>query len=113
VKHPIQPLVIDEHGTLRFQKNQIVRQLLDYCSERGLSLNELAQMPFSQADRTQLAQLIGYSLCGFHELSYVSDEDALAASVEAKKLNPEYGGCRDSGCEWHCGVASERVEELE
>ena len=37
-------------------------------------LNKLASMPFDDEDREQFAQLIGYSLGGFSELDYVSDE---------------------------------------
>ena len=107
MKPPMQPLVVDPSGVVRFQENKIVRALLDYCSERGMSLNELHRMDFTQQDRTQFAQLIGYSLSGFHELSYASDEDALAASTEAKKIDPSFGGCRDTRCSWHCGVETE------
>lgn len=71
MKHPVQPLQKDERGTLRFKKNAIV----DFLLEAGpFDLNQLAVMPFSQDDREQFAQLIGYSLSGFGELSYVSDE---------------------------------------
>lgn len=110
MKHPMQPLEVDKHNTVRFKKNKIVDTLLDWASARGFSLNEIACMKFSQEDRTQFAQLIGYTLCGFHELSYVSDEDALAATAEARKQNlpsSEIGGCRDEGCELHCGVEKE------
>ena len=104
MKHPNQPLIVDSGGIVRFQTNEIVCTLLDWSSERGFSLNQIEVMDFSQSDRTQFAQLIGYSLCGFHELPYVSDEDALAVSREARKINPEFGGCRDDGCEYHSGV---------
>jgi len=70
-KHPIQPIVIDEHGAKRFKENKIVRYLLD---NGGIDLNQLAALPFEQNDCEQFAQLIGYSLGGFAELSYVSDE---------------------------------------
>ncbi len=76
MKHPIQPLDLDEHGTLRFKSNAIVRHLLDHG---GIDMNALAVMKFSQEDREQFAQLIGYSLSGFGELSYVSDETYSAA----------------------------------
>jgi hypothetical protein len=67
--HPLQPIALDEHGTARFKKNAIV----DYLLEAGpFDLNQLALMPFSTEDREQLAQLIGYSVSGFNELSYVS-----------------------------------------
>lgn len=76
--HPIQPLEYDDNGVLRFKCNEIVRFLLD-ASAYGL--NELATMDFSQNDREQFAQLIGYSLVGFAELSYVSDETYKAAAT--------------------------------
>jgi hypothetical protein len=37
-------------------------------------MNRLALVPFSDEDRAQFAQLIGYSLNRYSELSYVSDE---------------------------------------
>jgi hypothetical protein len=70
-KHPVQPLEKDSHGVLRFKENKIVRFLLD---AGPFNLNQIASMPFDNEDREQLAQLIGYSLSGFGELSYVSDE---------------------------------------
>jgi len=87
VKHPTQPLDLDEHGTLRFKANAIVRFLLD---AGPFDMNQLALMTFSQEDREQFAQLIGYSLGGFGELSYVSDEtyqrahDSIEHRVQAK-----------------------------
>lgn len=71
---PIQPLLTDNVLVACFQQNAIVRFLLDWASERGMDLNKLATMPFSNADRQQFAQLIGYSLSGYGELSYVDDE---------------------------------------
>jgi hypothetical protein len=70
-KHPLQPLIRDEDGTARFKVNAIVRFLLD---AGPYDMNKLSLMPFSQEDREQFAQLIGYSYTGFEELSYVSDE---------------------------------------
>lgn len=68
LKHPMQPIGRDEDGTLRFKPNQIIV----YLRESGkLNLNDIACMPFSAADREQLAQLLGYSTSGFFELSYV------------------------------------------
>lgn len=85
-KHPIQPTYKDENGTLRFKKNAIVSFLLD---NGGFDLNKLAVMDFSREDREQFAQLIGYSLSGFGELSYVSDETYGAAEVMAEQGEPE------------------------
>jgi len=84
LKNPIQPLYIDSEGTLRFKKNEIV----DYILENGgIDLNQIAQMTFSQDDREQFAQLIGYSLSGYGDLSYVSDETWYAAELQHKDEN--------------------------
>lgn len=68
---PNQPTYTDEHGVLRFQHNAIVRFLLD---AGAFDMNRLSMMPFSDEDRAQFAQLIGYSVSGWGDLSYVSDE---------------------------------------
>ena len=78
-KHPLQPLVTAESGTIRFKENAIVRHLLD---AGGLDMNILGALEFSQEDREQFAQLIGYSLGGFSELSYVSDKTYNAAAKQ-------------------------------
>ena len=75
MKHPVQPLYKDDNGTLRFKENTIVRALLDHGTKTGFGLNEIACREFTNEDRVQLAQLIGYSWSGFGELNYVSDED--------------------------------------
>lgn len=82
-KLPIQPLVIDAHGTLRFKENPIVRTLLDYATEHGYGLNEIALEEFDAEDQMQLAQLIGYSLSGYGTLSYVTDESYERAAAAA------------------------------
>lgn len=81
-KHPVQPLIKDEHGIVRFKKNDIVRYLLD---AGPFDMNSLAIMPFSQEDHEQFAQLIGYSLSGFSELSYVRDKTYERAAQQEVK----------------------------
>lgn len=78
VKHPLQPLV-NKSGVIRFKTNYIVRYLLD---AGPFDMNKLALLPFSDEDREQFAQLIGYSLSGFSELSYVSDETYERAAAQ-------------------------------
>ena len=68
---PIQPIYTDASGVLRFRENAIVKHLLDHG---GIDLNAIAIMKFSDEDREQFAQLIGYSVSGFSDLSYVSNE---------------------------------------
>lgn len=70
-KQPIQPLALDEHGVLRFKENALVNYILD---NGGIDMNDLACQNFPQEDKEQFAQLIGYSLSGFGDLSYVSDD---------------------------------------
>ena len=71
MKHPIQPLVTDEHGVIRFKANAIVQHLLDHG---GIDMNQIAILNFSREDREQFAQLIGYSHSGASDLGYVSSE---------------------------------------
>lgn len=87
--HPIQPLALDESGVLRFQKNQIVRDLLDHASQHGMDLNTIACKPYHVEDRRQLSQLIGYSLDGYGSLSYVDDASFAAASEMAESGKDE------------------------
>jgi len=72
MKNPIQPLLKDEQGPVRFKANAIVRHLLD--THQSSDMNTLARMYFTDDDRQQFAQLLGYSLRGYGELSYVSDD---------------------------------------
>lgn len=81
--HPLQPVEKDPGGTIRFKGNAIVRYLLDTHKN---NLNDLACMPFSNEDRMQFAQLLGYSVCGFCDLSYVSDAVRDAADAEAESF---------------------------
>jgi len=69
-KHPIQP-VLSVNNVLRFKENAIVSYLLD---NGGITLNDIAFLDFSDEDREQFAQLIGYSLSGFGDLYYTSNK---------------------------------------
>lgn len=81
-KQPMQPLYKDNEGIVRFRENAIVQYLLD---AGPFNMNQLAMMPFRQEDKEQFAQLIGYSLSGFGDLSYVSDKTYNI--VESQKLS--------------------------
>lgn len=67
-QNPIQPVVSDASGVDRFKANKIVSFLLD---AGPFDMNQLALIDFTRDDREQFAQLIGYSVSGFTELSYV------------------------------------------
>ena len=86
--HPMQPLFLDMGGVIRFKSNKIVEFLYDTSRNK---MNELALMNFSQEDQEQFAQLLGYSLSGFEELSYVSDKTLSATAklrLEVMRTEP-------------------------
>lgn len=90
---PMQPVVIDKDGVARFQENPIVRWLLDIAMPYA-NLNTIDAMNFSDEDRSQLAQLIGYSVSGYGDLSYAvhvkeADEAADAAAEAVLKDHPK------------------------
>ena len=77
----MQPIYLDGDGRARFKENAIVRYL------SANRMNDLAEMPFSQEDREHFAQLIGYSVGGFSELSYISNAAyAKASNIEDKLI---------------------------
>ena len=78
-KNPIQPLANDARGVLRFKANAIVQHLLD--THPTADMNTLARMDFTDDDRQQFAQLIGYSLSGYSELQSYVDDDAYNAAA--------------------------------
>ncbi|MNI44260.1 hypothetical protein D3C73_986290 [compost metagenome] len=73
----MQPVGVDKNGHHRFLENRIVRDMLDFASPRGMDLNDIAvracRGQYNQAEQRQFAQLIGYSVSGYSELSYVND----------------------------------------
>lgn len=84
MKHPIQPLVADEHGNVRFKKNAIVAHLAT-----GIA-NHLVLMDFSNEDRAQLEQLTGCSLGHYCDSPYVSREEYEAAKLAySRGLTPD------------------------
>lgn len=106
--HPIQPLVQATDGTVRFKENKIVRFLLD---AGPFDMNKIACMEFSQNDREQFAQLIGYSLCGFGELSYVRNTtyDTAAAMSQSELSEAQ---ARILVLEGQLSLARKAVKEL-
>lgn len=80
---PMQPIVM-VNGVARFKENVLVRYLLDHG---GIDLNRLALVKCSREDRAQLAQLIGYSVSGYGDLSYslnVAEADKTVERLLAK-----------------------------
>lgn len=71
--HPMQPIIDG-----RFKENKIV----SYCLDNKTDMNRIAMKDFTDDDRMQFAQLIGYSLGGYSDLSYVTDESYYRAEKE-------------------------------
>jgi hypothetical protein len=74
MKYPMQSIIRDSEGALRFQSNRIVRALLDKATAAGLmDMNSIARDAandlYTKEERQQFAQLIGYSLDGYAELT--------------------------------------------
>ena len=74
--HPMQPIIQTEDGRARFKNNAIV----SYLAEKGsVDRDKLSRLGFSVEDWEQFAQLTGYSVGGFEDLSYVRPETAATA----------------------------------
>lgn len=78
--HPMQATVRDKHRVVRFRANKIVEHLIRVSPD---DLNKLATMGFSDEDWRQLAQMNGYSVDGYCDLSYV---DAQARRKAVRRL---------------------------
>ncbi len=111
MKHPIQKLYKDSNDIHRFVENPIVRYLLD---AGPFDMNDLAirfHGDEHREDAEQFAQLIGYSLGGFSELSYVSDEAYKAAYKaafgEKEEVSEKTGGAMP--CAFCGGTKTEEV----
>jgi hypothetical protein len=85
--HPQQPIILGDDEVIRFKSNKIIEYLFN---SGKLSLNELAMMDFSDEDRIQISQLLGYSVSGFGSLSYVPHEMALECDEEADRIYDEF-----------------------
>ena len=89
MKHPMQPIYLAKDGCYRFKPNKVIQ----YLFERGhLDLNLLAFMQFNAEDRTQIAQLLGYSVSGIGDLDYVDRGFVEKADQEVERLIKEGRG---------------------
>lgn len=94
LKHPMQPIGFDgqsnensPRGVIRFKSNAII----EYLFRTGkLDLNEIGIMVqggmFPAEDEVQIAQLLGYSVSGFGDLSYVPRDILAEADAKAEEL---------------------------
>ncbi len=89
-EHPMQPVVFDKEGVARFKVNAIVRAMLDFNTMKGwMDLNAIAILPFTDEDRVQFAQLIGYSVSGAGDLDYFPEDLIAKADAEVERLMKE------------------------
>lgn len=83
-KHPMQPLMRDHKGVIRFKANKILERLFD---TGVIDLNRTrgwADCPVE--DHEQLAQLLGYSVSSFGNLSYAQRKTIRKADRRASKM---------------------------
>lgn len=78
MSQPIQPLITDDHGVVRFKANGIVAHLM---GSGAIDLSALAAMDFKPEDWEQFNQLIGYSLSAWGSLQHTSPESWEAANL--------------------------------
>lgn len=82
--YPMQPISTDELGVARFERNLIIDWL---CTEKS-NMNEVAiyaaENGIDEKYQQQVAQLVGYSISGYGNLSYVNDENYERAQLRAK-----------------------------
>jgi len=85
----MQPVVVAADGTIRFKQNKIVSDMLEICQKNGLDLNEIAMRDYEKDDRSQLMQLIGYSVSGYGSLSCARAKHLMRADEKAESLISE------------------------
>lgn len=91
MKQPRQPIGWDDHKVIRFKENKIVSWMLDMGRiGQKFDLNTIVMKyragEFSNEDLCQLDQLIGYSVSGFGDLSYVPGEEVSTCDEIAYNL---------------------------
>lgn len=80
----MQQIIRRPDGTVGFKANTLVWRLLQEARKHGFGMNELADVECSIEDREQFLQLIGYSIEGYKELSYVRSSSVAEAEEAAR-----------------------------
>lgn len=84
-----QPVIVSPSDVPRFRENALVRYLLSVAQDKGLGLSHMASLPnIPQEDWDQLAQLLGYSIEGYAELSYALHVEEAYAAARAQGWQP-------------------------
>lgn len=85
-RQPMQPVVIAGDGVIRFKENKIISDMLELCQKHGFGLNEIAMRDYEKDDRSQLMQLIGYSVSGYGNLDCSREKHVLRADEKSESL---------------------------
>ncbi|MCP9731533.1 hypothetical protein NIM88_03915 [Pseudomonas sp. GBPI_506] len=85
-RHPMQPVEVAADQVVRFKKNQIICDMQELCAKHGLDLNDIACREYSKDDRSQLMQLIGYSVSAYGGLSCARAKHTMRADEKADGL---------------------------
>lgn len=88
-RQPMQPVVKAADGTIRFKENKIISDMLELCQKHGFGLNEIAMGDYEKDDRSQLMQLIGYSVSGYGSLSCSRAKHLMRADEKAESMTDE------------------------
>jgi hypothetical protein len=86
--HPMQPVVMDERGTVRFRGNAIVERLF---REGIIDLNKISLWDVPVEDAEQFWQLLGYTVSGYGDLSFIRPEVVAKADGAADALLKDRG----------------------
>lgn len=89
--HPMQPVIMAKDKVIRFKANPIIRWMLDQGNTGcGFDLNVIAvvssELGWKKEDHMQLAQLLGYSVSGYSDLSYASRKSVDEADKKASRF---------------------------
>jgi hypothetical protein len=88
-RNPMQPVLIAADGVVRFKQNKIVNDMLEFCRSHGFGLNEIAMRDYEKDDRSQLMQLIGYSVSGYRSLGCSRARHVMRADEKAEAMIAE------------------------
>lgn len=84
---PMQPIEFDKDGVIRFKRNAIIDWLFNTYR---IDLNEIAihcqEAKVPVEDQEQFWQLLGYSVSGYGDLSFVRSETVRLADAIAENL---------------------------
>jgi hypothetical protein len=82
----MQPIGIASDGFVRFRANAVIRWLQD---NGHINLNRIHVEAFPAEDVEQFYQLLGYSVSGYGDLSFVRKKTVEATDAEAERILAE------------------------